>query len=227
MVQARTPHIVSVNVGRARARAYAGADRTAIDKRSVTGPVAVRRLGLAGDEQGNTAHHGGPDQAVFAFAREDLDDWARELGGPVRDGLFGENLTTAGIDVNAAEVGERWRVGSTLLELSYVRTPCHVFRSWMEVSGFDGSGWVKRYTRAGRPGVYLRVVEEGELRAGDPIEVVHRPGHGITAAAMFHAINIDRSRLPELLVIDGLATKVRARIDAHLGRQADGRGGAA
>ena len=104
--------LLSVNVGRPKVRDWAGIGRTSIDKHPVAGPVAARTLGLDGDQVSDTKHHGGVDQAVYAFAREDLDTWAERLGMPIPDGQFGENLTTTGIDVNEAEVGERWRIGS-------------------------------------------------------------------------------------------------------------------
>jgi MOSC domain-containing protein YiiM len=120
--------VISVNVGRVRGAPWAGIGRTAMDKQSVSGPVTAHRLGLDGDQIGDTRHHGGPDQAVYAFAREDLDWWEVELGREIRDGQFAENLTTRGIDVNEAEVGERWRIGSALFEVAMVRIPCNDFK---------------------------------------------------------------------------------------------------
>lgn len=208
--------IRSVNVGMPQKAAWAGVGRTAIDKRAVAGPVAVRRLGLAGDQVGDVENHGGVDQAVYAFAREDLDRWAAVLGRSVPDGQFGENLTTEGIDVNRAEVGERWRVGSAVLEVASVRTPCQDFKAWMGLSGFDNATWVKRFTQDARPGPYLRVLREGRLRAGDPIRVVHRPGHGVTVSTMFRALTTDRRLLPELLVVEGLVTEARLKAEAYV-----------
>ena len=136
------------------------------------------------------------DQAVYAFAREDLDWWEGELGREIRNGQFAENLTTSGIDVNEAEVGERWRVGTALLEVAMVRIPCNDFKNWQRLNGYDDRAWVKRFARAGRPGPYLRVIEEGEVQAGDELVVVHRPGHGVTVSTMFRALTTDRSLLP-------------------------------
>lgn len=170
--------ILSVNVGRSVDAAWAGGlGRTAIDKRAVAHRVAVLANGLAGDERADSEHHGSSDQAVYSYAREDYDWWAGELGRPLRDGQFGENLTTSGIDLSRALVGERWRVGSALLEVTKPRTPCVVFRNWM-----DEPGWVKRFTREGRTGAYLRVVETGELGPGDEVEVVSRPEVGVSMA---------------------------------------------
>ena len=131
----------------------------------MTGAVRVRRLGLEGDQVGDTEHHGGRDQAVYAFAREDLDWWEVELGREIRNGQFAENLTTRGIDVNEAEVGERWRIGSDLFEVAMVRIPCNDFKNWQRLNGYDDRAWVKRFAEQGRPGPYLRVIEEGS-RAG-------------------------------------------------------------
>jgi MOSC domain-containing protein YiiM len=201
----------SVNVGRPKDKEWAGLGYTSIDKRPVADRVRARRLGLIGDVVSDTKHHGGPDQAVYAYAREDLDRWERELGRPIRDGQFGENLTTEGIDVNDAEIGDHWRIGTALFEVAYVRTPCNDFKGWMGESGFDNKAWVKRFMLDARPGPYLRVLEEGEVGPGDEILTVHRQGHGVTVSTMFRAINLDHSLLPSLLRIDGLVEQVRVK----------------
>ncbi len=208
--------VISVNVGAPREADWAGIGRTAIEKHPVAGVVAVTRLGVAGDQVGDTVHHGGIDQAVYAFAREDLDWWARELGRAVRDGQFAENLTTSGIDVNEAEVGERWRVGSTLFEVAMVRIPCNDFKNWQRLSGYDDRAWVKRFAQRGRPGPYLRVIEEGELQAGDELVVEHRPGHGVTISTMFKALTTERTLLPELARVENLAAVARRQLDAFV-----------
>ena len=178
----------SVNVGTPQEVPWTRGGRTAIDKRPAAGRVAVRALGLEGDQVSNRRHHGGVEKAVYAFAREDLDRWGQELGRELPDGFFGENLTTGGIDVNEAEIGERWRVGTAELEVAGVRTPCRVFSSWLRVSGLDNRSWARRFTAVGRPGPYLRVVSEGHVAAGDELAVLHRPGHGVTVTAMFRAV---------------------------------------
>lgn len=208
-------HLRSVNVGAPALRDWAAIGRTSIDKTPVAGPVLVGPLGLEGDQVADTRHHGGVDQAVYAFAREDLDGWADELGREVRDGQFGENLTTSGIDVNEAEVGEHWRIGTTVLEVASVRIPCNDFKGWMGESGFDTTAWVKRFTAEARPGPYLRVVEAGELAAGDEIDVVHRPGHGVTVSTMFRALTTERTLLPVLLAVDGLVAEARAKAEKY------------
>jgi MOSC domain-containing protein YiiM len=206
----------SVNVGQPRARAWADLGRTSIEKLPVDGPVAAYRLGLEGDQVSDTKHHGGVDKAVYAFAREDLDFWTEELGQPIRDGLFGENLTTEGIDVNEAVVGEQWRIGSAVLEIASVRIPCTDFKGWMAETGYDDTSWVKRFAAEARPGPYLRVVEEGLVAAGDALEVVHRPGHGVTVSTMFLALTTDRALLPRLLAVDGLTARARATAEKYV-----------
>lgn len=208
-MSAHGPHVLSVNVGRPKPVGYAGVvGRTSIDKRPVQGPVAVGPDGLDGDTVSDTRHHGGTHQAVYAFAREDLDRWTSRLGAPVPSGGFGENLTTVGLDVSGAEMGETWRVGSSLLQVVSVRIPCSTFQGWVAASGRDraanGRGWVRRFTEEGRPGAYLRVLEEGRLRAGDPVELVDRPGHGVTVRTMFRALTTEKGLLPRLLDVDGL-----------------------
>lgn len=211
--------VISVNVGPVREQVFTELGRSAIDKRPVAGPVAAGRSGLEGDAVGDTVNHGGVDQAVYAYSREELDWWQRELGGEVRDGGFGENLTTCGIDVDAAEVGEHWRVGSVLLEVASVRTPCNDFKGWMGVQGHTAKGWVKRFAARGRPGAYLRVVEPGTLQAGDEIEVIHRPGHGVTVQTMFAALMTDRSLLPQLLAVDGLVEEARLAAERYVAQR--------
>jgi len=188
----------SINVGMPKPATWAGIGRTSIAKTSISGPVEVRTLGLDGDEISDSRHHGGIDQAVYVFAREDLDWWAEHLGMPIGDGQFGENLTTTGIDVNESVIGERWRIGSVLLEIAAVRIPCNDFKSWMSQSGYDAKAWVKRFTAVGRPGPYLRVLDEGRIQVGDKISVEHRPSHGITVSAYFLAKTINKSALPEV-----------------------------
>lgn len=212
-----TPRVLTVSVGRPREKAWAHIGRTSIDKRPVTGPVAVHELGIEGDQVSDTRHHGGPDQAVHAYAREDLDFWEGEIGTPIRDGRFGENVTTVGIDLNDLEIGTRLRIGDevdgVLLEVASVRIPCNDFKGWMGETGFEPRAWVRRFTAAARPGPYLRVLETGTVAAGAPVEVVHRPGHGVTVRDMFVALNTDRSRLPDLLAIDDLVPRVRMKVD--------------
>ena len=120
-------------------------------------------------------YHGGPEQAVYVYAAEDLALWAERLGRPLPPGSFGENLTVSGLDVDRARIGERWRIGTATFEIGYVRTPCHTFQAWLQETG-----WIRRFLAEGRPGAYLRVIEEGCLQAGDPVEVVERRDHDVT-----------------------------------------------
>lgn len=188
-------NLVSVNLAVVRTAAWAGEmGRTGIDKRPVSGRVKVGRLGVEGDTVVDTRHHGGVDQAVYAYATEDAAWWAEELARDVPPGRFGENLTTSGLDVTNAVIGERWRVGDAELEVSCPRIPCRVFAGFWDVKGL-----IKRFIAEGRPGSYLRVVTEGGLAAGDPVEVTHRPGHGVTIGEVFGALTNRPELLPRLL----------------------------
>jgi MOSC domain-containing protein YiiM len=193
----------SVNVGTATPSGHSDLGVTGIGKRPVTGPVAVcapgpkgvAGSGLAGDAVCDRRHHGGDDQAVYAYAREDLDGWQAELGRPLPDGAFGENLTTTGLDLTGALIGERWRVGPDLvLEATAGRIPCRTFAGWL-----GERGWVKRFTERGVTGAYFRVLTPGTIRAGDPITVLSRPDHGVTVQLAFRAATTERHLLPRLL----------------------------
>lgn len=147
---------------------------TAIDKHPVEGPVRVRPYGVHADVQADRKHHGGLDKALYAYAQEDADFWAGELARDVPPGFFGENLRTEGIDVNAARIGERWRLGDTVeVEVTMPRTPCQTFARW--IGGSDERGWVKRFSVERRLGPYLRVITSGTVCAGDAIEVISVP----------------------------------------------------
>lgn len=160
---------------------------TAIDKRPVRHAVPVGAHGLAGDLVKDHRHHGGIEQAVYLYADEDAAWWATELGIDLPAGSFGENLRSCGIDVTGAEIGERWRIGTSGLELELTcpRIPCATFARRMGRLGAPERGWVKRLTRHGAPGAYFAVTAPGDVHAGDAIEVVHRPGHGITLGRTF------------------------------------------
>ena len=215
--------LLSLNVGRPKAVEYTDqADGvTGIDKRPVDGPVRVAApgpkgtgaSGVTGDAVCDLRHHGGDDQAVYAFAREDLDGWERELNRPLPSGSFGENLTTQGLDVSGALIGERWRIGGeVVLEVTSGRIPCRTFQGHL-----GESGWVKRFTQQGAPGAYLRVIEPGEIRAGDPIEVVHRPEHDVTVALEFRATTTERHLLPRLLAAgDALHPEATAKAREYM-----------
>lgn len=185
--------VTDVNVVHAvRRDEHGDSGETAIDKRPVGGRVPLRTLGLQGDRQLNQANHGGRDKAVYAYAAEDLEWWSEHLARAIAPGRFGENLTTSGLDVTGALIGERWRVGGAdgaLVEVTQPRSPCRTFQDWM-----GEPHWVKRFTEHGAPGAYLRVLDEGSVAAGDPIEVVHRPAHGISIGACFGRFEPDVGR---------------------------------
>jgi MOSC domain-containing protein YiiM len=167
------PRLVAVNIVHEILR---GPSRlTAIDKRPVAGPVVVGELGLEGDEQRDTRNHGGPDKALYAYAAEDAEWWTAELGRRITPGLFGENLTTHGLDITHALIGERWRIGNTVVvEVRMARTPCTNLSARMGIPRFH-----KRFAAAGRPGAYLKVLATGSIAAGDPITIEHRPADGV------------------------------------------------
>ncbi|WTO35569.1 MOSC domain-containing protein [Streptomyces achromogenes] len=220
--------LLSVNVGRPRPVPYTSQPDglTGIDKQPAGGPVRVTApgpkgvgaSGLAGDAVCDTRHHGGDDQAVYAYAREDLDAWERELGRPLANGCFGENLTTDGLDVSGALVGERWRIGPrVVLEVTAGRIPCATFQGHM-----GERGWVKRFTRKAATGAYLRVIEPGEIRSGDPVEIVYRPDHGVTAAMQFRAVTTERELLPRLLAAgEALHSETLAQAREFVARRQD------
>ncbi|WP_350005933.1 MOSC domain-containing protein [Pseudarthrobacter sp. WHRI 8279] len=154
---------------------------TAIDKRPAEGPVKVHRLGLQGDIQANRVHHGGPDQALYAYSQEDAEYWAGELQRDLPPGIFGENLRVAGIDATEAVIGERWKIGLNLeVEVTSPRTPCATFQRRMQEPHF-----VKRFTAEGRVGTYLRVIKTGSVQAGDHIHRIYVPTHGVTVGRWF------------------------------------------
>ena len=187
--------VISVNVGGVRTVGFRGeAIRTAIWKSPVQGPVAARGVNLAGDVQADRSVHGGPDKAVYAYAAEDLAWWAAQLERPVEPGTFGENLTTVGIDLAAATIGERWAVGTSLLEVTQPRIPCYKLGIRMGDPRFP-----VRFASAARPGAYLRIVAEGEIGAGDDIQVLSKPDHSVTVGLVERAYHANRSLLPRLL----------------------------
>jgi MOSC domain-containing protein YiiM len=140
-------------------------------------------------------HHGGGDQAVYAYAREDLDWWQDELGAPLRSGMFGENLTTTGLAVSGALIGETWRIGDdVLVQVTSPRVPCSTFSAWI-----NRKGWLQAFIRASRPGAYLRVLSGGALKASDPMVVEFRPSHSVTVEKSFRALTLEPDLLPGLL----------------------------
>jgi MOSC domain-containing protein YiiM len=201
------PVVLSLNIAQQTVPVdYARTGATGIDKRPVDGPLEVRPPGprgsggggLAGDAIGDWTAHGGDYQAVYGYAREDLDWWQIELGTELHPGQFGENLTTQGIDHTNALVGERWRVGTATLEVTGARIPCRTFAEFL-----GQRGWVKRFTEVARPGAYFRVLEAGLIAPGDEITVLHRPDHEVTVEMFFRAFTAEADLLPRLLTASG------------------------
>jgi MOSC domain-containing protein YiiM len=205
--------LLSVNIGKPRPNPWKPVALTGIDKRPVSGPVMVTApgpkgngdVGLAGDRVYDVQHHGGTDQAVYAYARDDLGEWAARLGRTFQNGAFGENLTTAGVAVNEALIGERWRIGDdVVLEACCPRIPCGTFQGWME-----RDGWIKRFIKAARPGTYLRVISPGLISAGDPVAIERRPAHDVTVAVTFRALTTEPELLPRLLAADAMPDDIK------------------
>ena len=215
--------LLSVNVGKAMPTEASDAGVTGIDKRPATAAVEVRApgvpgvgggSGVVGDHVCDVRHHGGDDQAVYAYAREDLDHWAVELDRLLPNGIFGENLTTSGVDVTGALIGEQWRIGpDLLLEVTAPRIPCRTFAAWLAERG-----WVKRFTDHGAPGAYLRVIQPGLVAAGDRIDVVHRPGHEVTVGLTFRALTTESELLPRLAVAGALSAEIKQKLGRRTGR---------
>jgi MOSC domain-containing protein YiiM len=215
--------VLSVNLARVRPNPDAPSRRTGIDKVAIDEAVMVRApgpmrsglgSGLIGDTIGNQKLHGGDDQAVYVYAREDLDEWETALTRPLANGMFGENLTTSGVEVTGALIGERWRVGSDgpLLEVCAPRTPCRTFSAFLQLPN-----WIKTFTRAAKPGAYLRVVSPGPVRAGDAISIDYRPDHDVTVELVFRAKMSDATLLPKLLQADALSSELKAYAHRRVG----------
>jgi len=216
--------LLSVNIGVATPTDHSDVPVTGIDKRPVTEAVEVSDPGtdrthvngLSGDAICDVRHHGGTNQAVYAYAREDLDVWEAELGRPLRCGMFGENLTTQHLDVTGALIGERWQVGDEcVLQVTSPRIPCRTFAGFLAERG-----WEKRFTQRGAPGAYLSVVTPGYVREGDPITVVRRPDHDVTINFMFRALTTEKRLMPELLAVgDALTEEIRQDVLARMEAQ--------
>jgi len=188
----RVARVISVNVGRPQQLSVRRGRplMSAIGKAPVDGRVRVAGVNLEGDDQADRRVHGGPDKAVYAYAAEDTAFWAEELGRELGPGAFGENLTTEGVDVSGAVVGERWRIGDVEFEVAQPRLPCAKLALRM-----GEPKMVKRFAQERRPGAYLRIVREGTLGAGDPVEVLSRPEHGVTVRDVSDAILLDETLL--------------------------------
>lgn len=215
--------MLSVNLARVRLNPDAPSRSTGIDKMAAHEAVMVRPpgpmrsglgSGLVGDTIGNQKLHGGDDQAVYAYAREDLDGWEAALARRLSNGMFGENLTTSGVDVTGARIGERWRVGTDglVLEVSAPRTPCRTFSAFLQLRN-----WIRTFTEAAKPGAYFRVISPGTVRAGDAISIDHRPDHDVTIGLVFRARMSAPELLPQLLAADALSSELKAYARRRVG----------
>lgn len=211
--------IISVNTGPIRDFPGGQPAQSAIDKRRVAGRVLAGPLGLAGDQQADPRHHGGREQAIYAYAREDLDWWTEQTGQEQRDGAFGENLTTSGLEISGASIGEIWQLGDdVVVQVTSPRIPCVTFQAWT-----GERQWVKRFAAAGKPGAYLRVLAEGEIGAGDQIEVLSRPDTRVTVAESMRAYYGDPDLMTVLLTVEGRGAKWDEIGEHVLGRVGAGR----
>ena len=197
--------VLSVNVGTVREFEYRGRPaRSAIWKSPVAGRIAARGVNLGGDHQADRKAHGGPDKAIYAYAVEDIRWWEQQIGRSLAYGEFGENLTTEGLEVNDALVGERWEIGTLVLEVSEPRIPC-----WRLGVRMNDEMFPRRFTEALRPGPYLRIVVEGDVGAGDEIRVVERPNHDLTIRDVFRIYTRDRAEAERLLAIPQMSESWR------------------
>jgi MOSC domain-containing protein YiiM len=198
--------LLSVNVGRPQVFEYRGQPaKSAIWKSPVLGRVVVRRTNLDGDGQADRKAHGGFHKAVYAYAIEDAHWWQHELDRPLAYGAFGENLTTEEIEISSAIVGERWQIGTTVLEVSEPRSPC-----WKLGVRMNDPLFPRRFAEAMRPGSYLRVVSVGTIGAGDEIRILSRPDHGLTLRDVSRIYSRDRKEAVRLLENPNLSDRWRA-----------------
>ena len=193
--------VLSINVGKPKHFDYKGRQaKSAIWKSPVTGKIIARGINLEGDDQADREAHGGFDKAVYAYAREDAEWWEQQVGRPIAYGEFGENLTTEGIEVNDALIGERWQIGSVLLEVAEPRIPC-----WRLGVRMQDKSFPKMFTRALRPGPYFRIIQEGELSAGDKINIVEKPKHDLTLRDVFRIYTKNHDEAQRILNVEQMS----------------------
>jgi MOSC domain-containing protein YiiM len=198
--------VVSVNVGRPRqVRWHDRTVTTAIWKHPVQGRVRAVGVNIDGDDQADRRVHGGPTKAIYVYSVADYQWWGAALGAPLEPGTFGENLTVAGLDPAAALLGERWRIGTTTVRVTEPRIPCFKLGIRMGDAAF-----VERFAEAARPGAYCAIETEGDVGAGDAIELVHRPGHGVTVGHIERAYHGRDELLPLLVDLDDLSEAWRS-----------------
>lgn len=196
--------VLSINIApQSKAQTWTeSGNRTGIDKRSVEGLVLFGNDSVSGDNVVDRKHHGGYDKAVYAYAREDAQWWEQMIGRAINTGAFGENLTTSGIDVTGAVIGEQWRIGDLILEVAEPRIPCRVFAGFWERPTL-----IKEFTEANRPGAYLRIIEEAMIERGSAIEVISRPDHGITIGDIYAAKSGAREMIDEIAAVKELSAE--------------------
>ena len=205
--------IASINVGRARTLAHRGQTfETGICKEPVNGPVAITVDGIPGDAIIATQHHGGADQAIYAYSADDYAWWAETTGREYLPGLFGENLTIHDMPSDMA-IGDRLLIGEVVLEATSARIPCNTLAARMEEAGFGLA-----FRQAERPGIYFRVLNEGEISAGDPVTYVATGDTGVTVLDLFRYAFETRHE-PDTLrryLQAPIAKRVRANIENKL-----------
>lgn len=190
--------LLSVNVARPTTVYYQDRPlKTGIFKKPIDARVRLEDSNVSGDEQADRKVHGGPTRAVYAYANEDYLWWQDRLGHTLPPGKFGENFTTGGIDVNGALIGERWQIGNAVVQVTCPRVPCFKLGIAMGDQKF-----IKRFAEALRPGAYLGIVVEGDVAAGDHVDVIYKPDHTLTIKEMMRIYLFDRSRIREMLVAD-------------------------
>lgn len=210
----------STNLARPKPAGGRSRRATGIDKRPVPqiqvfapGPSYGDGPGVVGDLVGDTMHHGGAQKAVYAYAREELDRWAGELGRELPDGGFGENLTTEGLDLEALLINQQLAIGSeVLLEVSVPRQPCATFARHLQVPR-----WVRRFAERGRCGIYLRVLAPGTIRPGDTIALIGRPAHEVDMRTAFAAAMGDDDSARRVVAAECLPRLYHDRLVSRLG----------
>lgn len=202
----------TIQIGSARPSRGEQFNTTGIFKEAVSAAV-VNRLGLVDDVVVDTKNHGGPDQAVYIYTRDDYQYWEAQLERDLPGGAFGENLTVSGLVSADVRTGDRFEIGEVVLEATAGRIPCKVFQDKMgEV------GWVKRFRNAGRPGIYCRVIEQGEISAESSVNYLPASAENLTIADTFE-LYYDRSASVEQLeraLLSPVAIRLREDIERRL-----------
>ncbi len=207
--------LISVNVAHPRSVTYRGRTYdTAIFKEPVAGRVAVRRLNIDGDSQGNLKTHGGPDMAVYVFGHENYSFWSREMGRELACGAFGENLTVTGLDEATVAIGDIFSIGSARFQVTEPRTPCHKL-----AMKFEDPDLPRRFAATGHVGFYLRVLTEGNIAAGDAITLEARDAAGVTVAdilGLWANKGATAGELRRALAVAALSATWRQRFEERL-----------